>query len=191
VSSFTLDKVTYSTDLAVSADEMKRHLIVKNLTSDLALDLTDKIKEAIDRVEGMTRRSLMPASYRLVLDDWPADCVIPLDRFPVIGVTSVKYRRDTDGDWTPMTAGTDYKVDKWSKPGRILMLNTPSLYSDELSKVEIIFSSGHSSTSTVPPKAKQAVKLLVGTEFEERQDQIVKGMTKAEKLCRSIAIARF
>jgi len=189
--SFTLEKLTYSADLAVSADEMKRHLIVKNLTSDLSLDLTDKIKEAIDRVEGMSRRSLRAASFRLVLDDWPVSCIIPLDRYPLIGVSSVKYRRDTDGAWTPMTLDTDYKVDKLSKPARILMINPPSLYTDELSKIEIIFSAGHVTNSTVPPKARQAVKLLVGTEFEERQDRVVKGMTRAEQLCRSIAIARF
>lgn len=191
MSSFTLDKITYSADLAVSADEMKRHLIVKNLTTDLSLDLTDKIKEAIDRVEGMTRRSLRSASFRLVLDEWPDDCIIPLDRYPLISVSSVKYRRDTDGAWTTMTLNTDYRVDKYSKPARILMINTPSLYTDELSKVEIIFASGHASNTLVPPKARQAIKLLVGTEFEERQDQVAKGMTKAEKLCRSIAIARF
>lgn len=183
--------MTYSADLAVSADEMKRHLIVKNLTSDLTLDLTDKIREAIDLVEGMTRRSLRSATFRLMLDDWPQNCVIPLDRYPLIGVTSVKYRRDTDGEWTPMTVGTDYRVDKYSKPARVLMINTPGLYVDELSKIEIIFYSGHTSNDSVPLKARQAVKLLVGTEFEERMDRQIKGMTKAEQLCRTIAIARF
>ena len=187
----TLERITYPTDLAVSEEEVKRYLLVKKLPTDVATDLTEQIREAIDQAEGWSRRSFMSSRFKLTLDEWPANCVIPLDRYPLNSVSSVKYRDQTTGDWTPMTVGTDFNIDKDSKPARLIMLNTPGLHTDYLSKVEIIFTAGANNSILVPLRAKRAVKLLVATSFENRQDEVVKGMTKAEMLCRSIAIRRF
>lgn len=188
---FTLDRLTYPVDMAVTDTEVKRYLLLKNLPTDVSLDLTEQIKEAIDQVEGWTRRSLMPANFKLSLDCWPDDCVITLDRSPLIDVVLVQYRNETTGNWTPMTKNVDYRVDKESRPGRIILLNTPSLFLDDLTKVQVIFQSGHTHTSSVPPRAKKAVKLLVASSFEDRKDQMVKGMSRAEAICRSIAIRTF
>lgn len=185
---FTIERERYPVDLAVSVDEMKRYLLVKNIPTDVQTDLTEIIKESIDQVEVWTRRALMPSDFALTLEDWPESCIISLDRYPVTRVNSIQYRNLDTGSYTPMTLGVDYTVDNTSKPGRILMIETPSLHTDYLDRIKITFSAGHQ--SKIPLMAKLAVKLLVASTFENRQDSIVKGKTKAERIARSISITK-
>ncbi len=106
------------------------------------------------------------------------DRPIILPRPPLVSVTSIIYT-DTNGDSQTMSAN-DYRVDADSEPGRI----TPAygtywpVARAETNSVAITYDAGYASADVIPPGNKQAMLLLIGHWFENREGVIAGSLSK-------------
>ncbi len=100
------------------------------------------IISARERAEIEQNRDLIEKHYRLSLDYWPCDAIEL--RSPLVSVDRVRYR-DSDGDYTTLTEGTDYIVDTAKRPGVIMPVygeDWPTFEPWPSSAIEIDFTSG-------------------------------------------------
>jgi uncharacterized phiE125 gp8 family phage protein len=153
----TLTKLKTGSTAPVSVAEIKTHLRIDHSDDDSVL--AELIDTAIQHIEDLVGHALRPTPYRLDLDQFPRDEqeIIELDIY-IDSVDSVQYE-DADGVTQTMPSA-DYDVDDASLPGRII--RTANEWPDG-SDVKINF------TSAVPKPAKQAIKLLVGHWYEQRE----------------------
>jgi uncharacterized phiE125 gp8 family phage protein len=155
--------------------------IVKNApTSEEDTLLEALITTAREWCEGFQNRQLISAVWELWLDDWPcSDCIrIPLP--PLQAVNSIKYY-DTDNTEYTMTA-TDYFVDAKSAPGRISLaygMTWPTTTLRPVNGVVIEFDAGYGDVaSDVPKRVKQAILLIVGHLYEQREQSVEKALSE-------------
>jgi len=158
------------TAAAVTLDEAKAHLRIDGDSDDA--DLSRFIVAATDYIEQETRTSLLAQQFVQTFDAFPAGRVIQLLRPPLASVEAVKY---LDADGTEQTLSDElYRVDIVSRPGRIVLsfgASWPATAS-EANAVRVEFTAGHGNVSQVPPLLKQAVLLMVGHMFENREAAI-------------------
>lgn len=143
--------------------------------TDEAVLLAAYIAAARQHVENVTGRALLTQTWDMYLDDWPANGVIKLPKPPLVSVTHIKY---TDSDDTESTFSADYySVDTNSVPGRIVLDYGESWPTDTLATnnpITIRFVAGYGADSTsVPDPILHAMKLLVGSWFENRESLLV------------------
>jgi len=125
------------------------------------------ITRARRMVEKWTRRQFMPATWQLILDEWPT--IIELPRPPLRAVSSIKYV-DTAGDSTTWSSD-EYQTDSNSEPGRItpaVGYSYPSTRGD-LGCITVEYTAGYDDADAVPEEYKQAMYLLVGHWYENRE----------------------
>lgn len=89
--------------------------------------------------------------------------VIPLDRFPLVLVSSVKYYAPNAVSLTTMSA-SDYRVVTAAEPGLIQLLDSPPSVDDRVDAIEIEFVAG----GTASEVHKHAIKLMVANLYENR-----------------------
>ena len=139
----------------------------------LAVDASDKddliaslIAGARERVEKDTQRSLMTQTWRLKLDEWPADAM-ELMRSPVQSVTSVQYL--DSGGATQTVASGDYDVDTDSNPGaiRLGVGKTWPTTQAVMRAITVTYVTGYGATAAAVPAALLwAVRLQLELMFE-------------------------
>ena len=156
----------------VSLVEAKRHLRVE--ADEENADITEMIAAARRSCEKWTDRQFVTATWRLTLGGFPnaGDTLsVPL---PLLqSVTSIQYI-DPDGV-TQTWNVAKYDVDTDSKPGRIVPAfgeSWPTTRSD-IDSVTIVFVAGYGAETAVPFKVRQAIKLLVGHWFANRESVLV------------------
>lgn len=160
----------------VSVSEAKAHCRVDISTDDTYI--TALITAATEAVQTRTGRQLVNATFRAAWDTLPASGEFPLMREPVSAVSSVKYY---DADETQQTLDdTEYWVDLESTPPRVVLRDGfPSLYGWRPGLIQIVFVAGYgASGSSVPAALKQAVMLLVGHWYENREANITNGYAR-------------
>jgi len=141
--------------------------------------ISDMVKAARRYVERFTRTSLVTQTITLEMD-WFSCSDFELPAPPLASVTSIKYI-DTGG--TQQTLSTDvYLVETNSndRPGRIRLKynqSWPSLRGDP-NGVEIIYVAGFGEPASVPDHYKQAMKLLIGHWYVNREAVVVGTATK-------------
>ena len=121
-------------------------------------------------IEEMTWRALVTQRWDYYLDAWPEGDTIVLPRPPLRSIVSFEYI-DQAGVTTAISA-SDYVVDVASEPGRLRLKGTatlPSATLRELNGVQIRFEAGYGAASAVPVRYKQALKLLIGHWYENRE----------------------
>lgn len=130
------------------------------------------IRSARQWAERFTRRAFITQQWMYVRDDWPQDADwfrIPLP--PLQSVESVQYQV-ADGTLYTLSA-SDYTVDTISEPGRIALADGASWPSDDLypvNGVRVQFTAGYGNQgSNVPQPIRQAILLLVGHWYENRE----------------------
>lgn len=154
----------------VSLTEAKLHLRVDSTADDSLI--TALITAAREYVEAFTGRALITQTWDYILDAWPSgdEIVIPLP--PLQSVTSVTYR-DSDGNTSTVSSST-YTVDTDSEPGRVVLLTGytwPSTTLYAVGGVRVRFVAGYGdNASDVPQALRQAMLLLVGHWYENRED---------------------
>jgi uncharacterized phiE125 gp8 family phage protein len=137
--------------------------------------LLDCIAAAREWCEGHTGRSFYEQTLQVSLDDWPRSRVVELPRAtPLRSITSVTYR---DSDETEQNFA-DLAADTASVPGRLLIttLSSPSLSDICSGRVKVVYVAGQevgSPQNTVPRSIKQAVKLLVGHLYYNREAVVI------------------
>lgn len=157
----------------VSASEAKSHLRI-DISDDDTL-IGTYITAARVRVEQELNRALVTQTWELVLDGFPAGDRIRLPLPPLQSVTSVKY---TDEDGVEATySSANYLVDTDAEPGQIVLksgVTWPAVtLLREVAAVRIKFVAGYGLAAAVPEPIKLAIKLLVGTYYENREDTLV------------------
>ena len=155
---------------AISLAEAKAFLRVDSDYDDDDSYITSLIGVATNVVEQFTRRRLITQTYNIYYDEFPP--YMDLQVGNVASVTHVKYY-DTDN--TLQTLDTSqYDVDIRVKPGRIYQAedgNFPNTY-ERANSVEVEFVVG-SAASDVEDAIKQAMYIVIGRYYENRQDVVM------------------
>ena len=128
------------------------------------------ITSAREYCEGFQNRAYITQTWELWLDGFPCKDVIDIPLPPLISVSSVKYYDYLNSESTLDPAY--YFVDTKSEPGRICLnygYLWPSTVLRHYNGVCITFVAGYGATSaSVPQKARQAILLLFGDYYANR-----------------------
>lgn len=119
------------------------------------------ISAARSHIESVLSRQLVTATWDLWLDEFPWGGWIELERCPVQAVEYIKY---FDGTGWQTLDPTQYRVDAVSEPGRVKLCNWPAVCGP--AGVQIRFTAGY---ELVPHEAVQAIRLLVGHWYQNRE----------------------
>jgi uncharacterized phiE125 gp8 family phage protein len=166
----------------VVATEAIDHLRLEADTDEDAL-IASLVTSAREIIETQTGRALITQTWELTLDRFPCGTVgygaswvkqtqIQLPKPPIQSVTSVKYI-DTDGVLQTL-ASTEYVVDTTSMRGRIVPAFGkvwPSTRAT-INAVTIRFVAGYGDAAKVPESLKNAMKLMLGGAYENRESLI-------------------
>ena len=155
----------------VSTSEAKSHLRVDTTADDTYIGTL--ITVARQNVESHLRRALISQTWEVVLDAFPAG-VIRLPKPPLASVTSIKYTDDEGNESTYSSA--NYVVDTDTEPGRVVLKSGESWPSDTLAAangVRVRYVAGWANAAAVPAAIRQAVLLVCGSLYENREDVIV------------------
>ena len=161
---------TAPTGTAISLAEAKQHLRVDSDYDDDNAYITALIGVATNQVEEFTRRRLITQTYNLYFDVFPP--YIDLQLGIVQSLTHVKYYDNSNSLVT--LAASEYDLDDKIKPGRIYQSNNgsfPDTY-ERPNAVEVEFVVG-GTADDVEDAIKQAMLIIVGRYYEQRQDVVV------------------
>lgn len=155
--------------LPVSLDAAKSHLRVDFSQDDTLI--VSLIETARDFVENVLGRSLINQSWEATLERFPYSPRIVLPIAPLQSVTSVAYY-DSDGAAQTLSSGV-YEVLKDDViPGCIELIpmqEWPSTQ-ERINAVTVTFVAGYGATvTTVPSAARQAMLLLIGHWYKNRE----------------------
>ena len=150
----------------ITLTEAKVHLKVDHTDEDSLITIL--IQGSRETIEQRTNRSLITQTRTIKLDYFPWSQTICLPDGPLISVTSVKYY---DENLTFQTfSSSDYWVDTNSNIPRVIVKDSwPGTYAMP-NAVEIIYSAGYGASGSYVPKAlKQAMYLIIGHLYENRE----------------------
>jgi len=171
-------RIADATSEPVTLDELKHHLRLSTVATAEDTLLNSLIVVSRNMAENYMKRQILPAKWKLVLEDFPgATGIIELPRPPLstlkngdsTGIT-VTYIKDTtivdDSTTFPSTA---YAIDMNNQPGRIYPYydnEWPSCVTDQKKDaVQITYISGY---ATVPEPIKLWITMKAGDLYENR-----------------------
>ena len=165
----------------VSLDEAKDHLRVDLADDDgLIGGLITAAREYVERI-CRPRLALVTQTWQWVADDWPASDTLELRPWPLRSVTAIKYT--SQAGVTATFASSNYVVDTASAPGRLRLKTTASWPGDplrELNGLTVEFTAGFGDSGRdVPQQLRQAILMLVGHWYENREPQVMTGAMPA------------
>ena len=163
-----LHLIADATDEPVTLAEAKAQLRV-DIDADDDL-ITGLITAARQMVEQVTRRALLSQDWELRLEKFPGESVIELPLAPLQSVSAITYIDKLNVSHT--LAASTYQVDAASTPGRVALVEGESWPGDTLRAlggVQIAFTAGWTSADAVPQAIRQALLLLVGHLYENRE----------------------
>ncbi|MCK9569858.1 head-tail connector protein [Candidatus Pacearchaeota archaeon] len=146
-------------------EEAKSHLRVDGTDEDAYI--TTLIIAAREYCEGFQNRAYITQTWELWLDEWPVLFTVPL---PPLQSATIKYYNTSDVEAT--VTSTDYFVDTKSEPGRIVLnygKSWPSTTLRPANGICVTFVAGYGYSESVPQKVKQAMLLLIGFWYENRE----------------------
>ncbi len=151
---------------------LKDHLRLGTGFSDGAMQdglLASYLRAALAAIEGRTGKAILQRRFKLVLPAWRSDAEQALPVAPVASVVSVTLvAADGSARVVPPTAYqlvADFQRPKLAAVGYLL----PNVPAD--GRVEIVFDAGFGpGWAAVPADLQQAVMLLAGQSYEQRND---------------------
>lgn len=170
--------ITAPTTEPISLTEAKLHLKVDNSDDDTLI--SSLIKAARQSAENFTNRALSSQVLELILDDFPEKEIV-LPRPPVETLTSIKY---TNCEGVESTLDShDYISFIEAEPAVIVPAYGKSFpYFTPYPKgaVKIRYTAGYKTSGTearliIPEAIKQALLLIIGSYYENREDLLSKG----------------
>lgn len=172
--------LTSATSEPVTLDDLKHHLRLS--TTDTAEDvlLNNLIVVSRTMAENYMKRQILPAQWRLILEDFPGTTgIIELPRPPLstvvckdvaTGVTITYIKDTTIADDSTTVGATVFAIDMVSQPGRIYPTygnEWPSCVTDEKKDaVQITYISG---ATVVPEPIKVWIMMKTGALYENRE----------------------
>ena len=186
-----LDLATAATKEPGSLADVKAHLRV-DITDDDAY--IAGLEEAVrTNLERQYTTAFVTQTWDWYLDGFPgSEFRLPL--WPAQSVTSIKYTDEDDNESTYSSA--NYLVDTIGKPARVTLKTSASWPSDTLKEsnaVVVRFVAGYGDNAAdVPAPVRQAIKLLVGDLYENREDLLIaQGVTVARLDVAAVLMANF
>lgn len=160
-------------DEPISLAEAKRHLRVEyDFTAD-DVYIEGLITRVRDTAEAISLHALTPQTWKLYLDEWPDGNQVEIPRPPLSEVSSITYIPETGDPESPETlAESVYYVDVNRVPGRVVLKPNQSWPSEALypaGAICITFVCGYTAPQDIPQKARQAMFLLLGEWYENRE----------------------
>lgn len=155
----------------VSLAEARAHCRVDINDDDLLL--SGLITAAREHIEIIGWVTLPQQTLDLWLEDGFEDDEIKLPRPPAISVTHVKYYDTADVEYTLSTAV--YYANVIGKPAEVHLKygqNWPSTTLRDYNAVNVRYVAGYATPEAIPQRYKQAILLLVGHWYENRESAI-------------------
>jgi len=125
-------------------------------------------------------RSYLTQTIELWLDRWPDDAEISIPRPPLQSVSKIEYYNTSDTVAT--FAATSYFVDVVSEPGRVALRYNkpwPSTTLRPTNAICVTYVAGWTAAALVPKTIKQAMLLLIGHWYENRESTTVGAVSRA------------
>jgi uncharacterized phiE125 gp8 family phage protein len=156
---------TAPTEEPISIDEAKLHLRVDFDDDDTLI--ADLVAAAREYVEAATSRRFVTTALRIEGSRFDTEMWLP--GAPLIAVQSVKYL-DANGSQQTLSA-SNYDVVTNVEPGMVRRSSTGywPTHKESPVAVQVNYTAGYGTASSVPPPAKAAIKLLVGHWYAQRE----------------------
>ncbi|MEO8883893.1 MAG: head-tail connector protein, partial [Devosia sp.] len=158
----------------VTLDEAKAFLRLDTTDEDPLV--TSLITAARLHIEGISGRALLSQGWRTVLDCWPPGGVVTLPVGPLLSLTAIT-AYDADGNATEL-ATDDVLVAANATPVQLFVppgFGSAAILRDRQA-IEIDYVAGYGSDGgDVPATLRQALLILVGYWFENRDSVIIAG----------------
>lgn len=171
---YALNLITGPASEPLTLAEVKQHCDCERDDQDALLSRL--LTAAREKVEADTDRSLIDTSWQLWLDRWPNGVGQPfyLPRAPLRSVTTISYiNPDTD---TVVIGSGNFIASKQEPPRVYPNTGIGFTWPTNLraaQAISVVFVAGYgTSATTVPAIAKQAILLLVGHWYENREASI-------------------
>jgi uncharacterized phiE125 gp8 family phage protein len=161
----------------LDVEEVRNHLRITDTAEDSLLD--GLLLAARQQAEMHTRRALITQTWQLLLDGWPCGDRIELPKPPLQSVTSIGY---VDRDGVARTLDpTVYDLEladappilyPFQLPGSVVLAygrSWPTVTLRSAAPITVEFTSGYGEADAVPTAIKQAMLLLVGLWYENRE----------------------
>lgn len=147
--------------------DAKLHLRIENEHTDEDGLIATHIATAREFCEGYQNRAYLMQTITMQFDRFPIFIEVPLP--PLQSVTSIKYY-DTNGDQQTLDSSV-YKLDKISEPGKINLAYGASwpVIRGDINGVEVVCVCGNVSANDVVARVKQAMLLIIGHLYENRE----------------------
>ncbi len=157
----------------VTLDEAKLHLRVDIDADDTLIE--SYIVVARRTAEMISNHRMVTQTWDIKMDSFPGTIfTLPKSLSPLVSVTHIKYTDEDDA--TTEFSSANYVVDTYSDPARIKLADGAAWPSDVLvvlNGVEIRVIVGYGAPGDVPQEIKQAMYLMLGEWYENREDIIV------------------
>lgn len=160
----SLTLITGPSTEPVTLAQFKQHARISRDDEDALCEAC--IRAARVYAERVQRRQLCTATWRLSLDCFSAEIRVPL---PPLQSATIQYV-DANGD-TQTLDPSAYQVDAYREPGRIVPAYG-TCWPDtrcQPNAVTVTFVAGYGAAAAVPETTKQAIKLLAGSFYENRE----------------------
>lgn len=160
--------ITEPTEEPITLDEAKDHLRVDGADEDALI--MGYIRAARRQCELITRRAFVTQTWEVALEAWPNCNYLQLPSPPLQSVTSISYVDSTGA--AAVMPSADYVVDTYRHPGRVVLGYNkiwPSVTLRPGPSVIVRYVAGYGTPVAVPETYKQAIKLLVGHYYENRE----------------------
>ena len=152
----------------LTLNEVKLFLRVDDTTEDDFI--TSLITAARGLVEGHTWMPLISQTWAMQFDKDELNLLVwNINKAPLISVSSITYY-DSDNNIQTLAASS-YEVDIYGSPARFRIKTMPSVY-DRMNALQLNFVCGYANAAAVPQPIKQALYMIIGHLYENRQDVI-------------------
>lgn len=152
----------------LSLEEVKLYLRVDNTVENNLI--TALILAARQTVEDRCQRPLISQTWSANYDSNELNLNVKfINKAPLLSFTDVKYY-DSEGDLQTLAA-SDYEVDLYGSPARFRLKTIPNVR-EGFNAMQATFVCGYANAASVPQPIKQAMYLIIGHLYENRQDVI-------------------
>lgn len=173
----TIDTPPAAATTLISLADVKKHVRVETAETYHDDELTAFLEAAVEYVAESTDTTLLQTVYKLTLDRFPkkGTDLIYLPRPPLISVDTVDYY-DTNGDQVaglPVQSSTGFRsticpaIDQCWPATRV-----------QKNAVTIEYTAGYATPADVPRRAVQAILLIAGHWFRNRETAAEKTLTE-------------
>ena len=183
---YGLSLATAPTSEPITLAEAKKHCEIGAEVNHHDEHLERLIQAARVYVENFTGRQICTATWDLYADSWPADSLaIYLPKGPIQSVSSITYVDENGATQTWSSA--NYTLSSSREPAvvRLAYQATWPAYRFQPDSIRVRFVAGYGAAAAVPMGIKQAVLLLIGGWFLNRESETtsnLKWMQSAENL---------